>query len=155
MRCRQRNHGRRLFRKIDHDMRKHMIQESPPDWLQTYSLQEWQELDIEAIDENMRVGKCMLIRDTKLNVGWNYDMDSAVRIKSGASLLDVQGMFAVTFRRCNGAEQNIEYSSPHLPGGIEHVMEPLSKIINGSDDRVLNCLSAPQQAPLVQIPRQK
>lgn len=34
-------------------------------------------------------------------------------------------------------------------------MEPLSKIVYGDENRVLNCLSAPQQTPLVQIPRQK
>lgn len=93
-------------------MRKHMAVEGLPEWIETYDLDEWNSLKIQDIETSMRLGKCMLIRNTNLDHGWSYDMKSAMRMKSGASLLDCQGMGRV-HRRVRAALNRLQTIAIH------------------------------------------
>ncbi|KZV58972.1 hypothetical protein PENSPDRAFT_695576, partial [Peniophora sp. CONT] len=138
-----RNYGRTLFRKVDADMRSLAAQKNGLHWVETYSLKEWNDRGIDKIEASMHLGHVMIIRDTKLqeNEGWAYDMDSATTIKTGSSPVDVQ-----------------DYCRVHKPSGIKHYEESILSLVDPDKrqpNRILNCLNAPQQSPLIRIPRQK
>ncbi|KZV58951.1 hypothetical protein PENSPDRAFT_695608 [Peniophora sp. CONT] len=138
-----RNYGQTLFRKVDANMRSLAAQKNGLHWVETYSLKEWNDCGIDKIEASMHLGHVMIIRDTKLqeNEDWVYDMDSATRIKTGSSSVDVQ-----------------DYCKVHKPSSIKHYEESIFSLVDPDKhqpNRILNCLNAPQQSPLIRIPRQK
>lgn len=68
------------------------LEESVDKWILKYDLDTWTNLDQMVLRQNLKSGACMLIQDTKLNAGWNWDMKSACKIKSGASFVEAQGI---------------------------------------------------------------
>ncbi|KZV61101.1 hypothetical protein PENSPDRAFT_671229 [Peniophora sp. CONT] len=132
-----RNYGRSLFKTIDHDTRALLGTKTDVEWVETYSLKEWNDRSLDKIEASMHLGHVMLIRDSGVNGDYAWDMRSATKIKSGANPLECQ-----------------DYCDPNQPSGLRHSMEPLTALMNPTPDRILNCLNAPQQTPLVKIPRQ-
>ncbi|KZV58982.1 hypothetical protein PENSPDRAFT_672680, partial [Peniophora sp. CONT] len=133
-----RNYGRSLFKKIDRDVRKQVKDEEDLQWLETYSLKSWNDARIEDIEKSMHDGHVFIIRDTNLNAAWDYNMDSGIKLKTGATRLDAQ-----------------DFKNPNKANGIEHSKVPLSRLIYPEPDRVLNCLSLPQPKPVEELPRQR
>lgn len=86
----QRWRGRRLLKTIDRATRNLNIP-ADTNWLETYSLSEWNERPIEEIEKSMKLNHAFIIRSTGLNAGWNFDMRSATKIKGGPQLVEVQG----------------------------------------------------------------
>ncbi|KZV58894.1 hypothetical protein PENSPDRAFT_695691, partial [Peniophora sp. CONT] len=85
-----RNYGRSLFKKIDRDVRKQVKDEEDLQWLEMYSLKSWNDARIEDIEKSMHDGHVFIIRDTNLNAAWDYNMDSGIKLKTGATRLDAQ-----------------------------------------------------------------
>lgn len=81
------------MRTVDKDMvARYECGDNTEDWLKTFSMQEWNELPTSELRLNMKWGVCMLIHDTGLNAGWDWNMQSACRLKTGASFVDTQSM---------------------------------------------------------------
>ena len=79
-----------MWRKIDSDTRRN-LKNNAFNWIETYSKTQWAEKPIAEIDESMRLGHVFVVRDTGLNEGWDWNLDSVEKIKIGPSPVEVQG----------------------------------------------------------------
>ncbi|VDC00247.1 unnamed protein product [Peniophora sp. CBMAI 1063] len=134
-----RNQGFTLLHRIDQDMRELQPQQLPS-WIETYSLSQWYDLPLGAIESSMGSGNVVIIRDSHLNAGWKFGIASASRIRSGATPVQVQ-----------------DFANKYRPSGVTHRWVSLADVVHDDyrdPQRVYNLLSAPQTSPLVPIPRQ-
>lgn len=79
-----------MLKTIDSDARKLDIPKDTS-WIETYSLSDWNTREVDDIEESIKRNHVFVIRDTNLNVGWNFDMRSAAKVKGGPEPVEVQG----------------------------------------------------------------
>ena len=60
-------------------------------WIATYSSNEWGDAKWSDVEENMSKGRTILIQDTNVCKGWNFDVPSGRLMKPGRELVEVQG----------------------------------------------------------------
>lgn len=136
-----------------------MIEKDETDWVVPFSLTDWYKEPIEKIEERLGEGRVMIIRNTGLDSGWDFDMPSASRILSGASWVEAQGtLYNADICRLVSLTYRTDFCDPRASGGIQHVKLPIAEMImpeRRDPNKVYNFLDAPQQTPLVKIPRQE
>lgn len=87
----QRWRARNLVKAIDEDARDLNLPEDAY-WIESYTSAEWANKPLEEIEKSMDRGHVFVIRNTTLNEGWDFDMRSATKIKTGTAPAEVQGM---------------------------------------------------------------
>ncbi|VDB96858.1 unnamed protein product [Peniophora sp. CBMAI 1063] len=136
-----RNYGRAVGKEIQSQMDQRIRDKDwPTNFIKFYSMDEWMSESLEDIEAMMGEGFCFHIRDTGLDRGWDWNVKSAERLKSGASFVDAQ-----------------EFVNPHHNGGVQHYWLPVGDMINPMRrdyTKVVNCLNLPLNGTVVPIPRQ-
>ena len=79
-----------MWRKIGRDTQE-LLDNDDFGWVESYTKSEWMQRPIADIDKSMERGHVMVVRQTGLDEGWNWDIDSVNRVKIGPSMVDVQG----------------------------------------------------------------
>ena len=132
--CVQRNFGRRIWREVDHDIRGRIKRQEIVEWVESYTLQEWIERPLRAIEESMAKGHCFLIRNTGIDAGFGWDKKTAAILHKGPTKVDVQGTFSVHYehhppnqfpslRRQAAAQWHYSAPEVHL-GGLRAMRRP-------------------------------
>lgn len=120
-------------------------------------MDEWNDRTLEQLDTTMNLGHVIVIRDTKINEGWDFNMRNASRIRSGPNKVEVQGK-PHERTQLTLAQSHLDFCNRHRPTGVENVKVPLVTVVHPDfrdPEKVFNMLDAPQSTPLIHIPRQK
>ena len=120
-------------------------------------MDEWQKIEWSHVELSMSRGHTILVTDTKLNDGWEFNMRSAKDIRQGTLPVEVQGegLVRITERSSN---EIVDFAAPEEPSGIQMSNVYLRSIVDPEhrdSNKVYNMLNAPQRGPLVQIPRRR
>lgn len=62
-------------------------------WIDRYSLDAWNAVELAQIERNMSQGHPILITDTRVGEDWEFTMDWARLIRDGTQPVTVQGKF--------------------------------------------------------------
>ena len=143
------------MKRVDSDARA--VNFKDLDWVRTYSADAWDDLPNSEIQEAMDRGHVLIIRGTDKNKHWKWDINSAGKIRSTTTPVEVQCRSTRQRLTATSADQRLAaFQNRNLGTGVQNIHVPLASLV---DDRyrdpgkVYNMLNAPQSVPLVQIPR--
>lgn len=122
-------------------------------------MDEWNARTLTQLDASMDLRHVIIIRDAKVNDGWDFNMRCAAKIRSGPNKVEVQGAPYHSIGRQPSVTDHlhVDFANRHRGTGVENVKVPLVNVVHPDfrdPHKVLNMLDAPQSTPLIHIPRQ-